>query len=133
MERRDFLMAQLEQMGKALAHASARLIGLVPADQLEIQKVGEELNGQLDFDVHELIGKSMDEIGSWFNDHELSFEIAESIADYLSNLYTAKSANGISALKTAKYLLVLADKETKSFSMERAKKMMEIDRELLDQ
>ncbi|MBL4705151.1 MAG: hypothetical protein JKY54_11555 [Flavobacteriales bacterium] len=133
MENRDFLMAQIEQVGKVLARAVSDAIGFkTPNDAaLGLEKINLELNRQLDCDIFELLKLKKDEKVLWLEKNNIPIENAEGIANYFSALYEAKTKNGISCLKAAKELLVIVDQQTKSFSMERAHKMMKIDRKLI--
>jgi hypothetical protein len=133
MENRDYLMAQIEQVGKTMAAAVSRILGSKNAFTEETStEVANQLIEQLDCDLFELLSLSKEDKIDWFKAHELAFENAEGVAYYFIGLFQMKAKNGISCLKAAKDLLVITDQQTKSFSMARAHKMMEIDQQLVN-
>jgi len=133
MENRDYLMAQIEQVGKAMAAAVSKILGsknaLIEETSAEVSK---QLIDQLDCDLFELLTLSKEDKIEWLKQNNIAFENAEDIAYYFIGLFEMKSKNGISCLKAAKDLLVITDQQTKSFSMARAHKMMEIDSQLVN-
>jgi len=133
MENRDYLMAQIEQVGKAMAAAVSKILGsknaLIEETSTEVSK---QLIDQLDCDLFELLTLSKEDKIEWLKQNNIAFENAEDIAYYFIGLFEMKSKNGISCLKAAKDLLVITDQQTKSFSMARAHKMMEIDSQLVN-
>ena len=132
MEYRDYLMDQVEQMGKVLAKIFSRFLGLKSegkvAEGIEISN--QQLKTELDIDIENLINLSVDELKKQINELKLTPSHIESLANYISEigiyhktLYQNKSKK---YFETAIRMLDIADEISNAVSFKRMEMKDEI-------
>ena len=130
MEQRDYLLRQIEIMTQVLVNLIRRLLGLKDIYEEEVQQTTDEvLKEQLDLSIDKIINTEIDEI------EELIFKrkgIHKSNIDLFAEilLINAKTKQNpeqkVNLLNKALRLLEWLDNTENTFSMERHKKMNEI-------
>lgn len=88
MERRDYLMAQIEEMGKALAKLVAGFLGWKrngdPARGLEI--TNEQFKAEVDLDIDFIFAADKPELEKYFSEKRLVDSHVELLSDYFKEV-----------------------------------------------
>lgn len=131
MEKRDYLMRQIEQLGQVLAQMLARLLGINQKsnDSFGLEELRQTYKNELDIDLEELIQIPENEIIAYLKNKDKFFENhLETIADILyataENYYKRDrmDENNILLRKTI-YILEYIHSSGKDFSIDRASKI----------
>ena len=88
MEQRNFLKAQMDQVGRALARIITEFFGLVPDDELEpaIAKTNESLMRELNLDLDQLIRLNPSERKEYLAERSLAPEHLTPLTNYMITL-----------------------------------------------
>ena len=132
MEKRDFLLNQIEQLGKVLAKILSDFLKLKSdgngAQGIEISN--ERFQSELDIDIEELLTLNSSELKSYLETRNLTDNHIEIISDYLFEvgkmeleIHDSKSKL---TLEKAYELLDLADDISKTTSFQRISKKNEL-------
>jgi hypothetical protein len=126
MEQRDYLMIQIEQLGKVLAAILSGFLGLKSKGQvsLGIEVTNERLQGELDIDMEKLLALNNMEVKAYLEKRKLRAEHIEGLSGYMKEIgmeETDKTKASI-WLKKAIVLLDIADEISKTLSIDRVNK-----------
>ncbi len=133
MEQRDYLMLQIEQLGKVLGKILNNFLGLKSAGKVEqgIETSYSQFKNELDINIEELISVSKDELKKYILERQLKEEHLEILSEYFKELGDSKmSINKSEAnlfLSKTIELLEIADEisETISFTRENEKTILQ--------
>jgi hypothetical protein len=131
MEKRDYLMRQIEQLGQVLAQMFARLIGIKQNSNasLALEELRQTYKNELDIDLEELIQIPENDIIPFFKNKDKYFENhLETIADILhvtaENYYkNDRLDEGNKLLRKSIYILEYIHSSVKDFSIDRVFKI----------
>jgi hypothetical protein len=132
MEYRDYLMDQVEQMGKVLAKIFSRFLGLKSEGKVAkgIEVSNQQLKTELDIDIDKLINLSVDELKKQINELKLTPSHLESLANYISEIgIYHKNSNQSKAKKyfeTSIKLLDISDEISNAVSLKRIEQKAKI-------
>jgi hypothetical protein len=132
MEYRDFLMDQIQQMGKVLAKIFSSFFGLKSEGKVAkgIEVSNQQLKTELDIDVENLINLSVDDLKKKINELKLTPSHIESLTKYISEIgiYHKNSDQNKSKkyFETAISLLDIADEISNTVSLRRMEMKDEI-------
>jgi len=138
MEKRDYLMHQIEQMGKVLAQVVATFLRLKSKGKVEegIVKCNEELQNELDIDMESLARLDKIALKDFFADRKFTPAHLETLSNYMEevgkSLDVQEPKRGIRFLKKAIQILELADEMTGTFSFERMQRIESLNKELAE-
>jgi len=132
MQQRDFLMRQIEQMSQALAALIRKLLGLKTENTEEEtqQSTNELLKDQLNTSIKELLSIPSEEIYEFIvKEKGLDESNLEVFADVLVLNAKVKSihADQVKLYKIALEVYQWIDNKSRTFSMERQNKILEIE------
>lgn len=128
MEKRDFLLNQIEQLGKVLAKILSDFLKLKSdgngAQGIEISN--ERFQSELDIDIDELLTLSSNELKSYLETRSLTDNHIEIISDYLFEIGKMEFENNEAkeklTLEKAYELLDVADDISRTTSFQRISK-----------
>lgn len=133
MLKRDFLLAQIEQISKVLSKILSDFLGLKSGGDMDqgIELMQEQLKAELDIDLEVLITLSKEEMKSYLLERKMANNHFEKLAEYLKEIGMRNSTNdrekANNYLKKALELIDLEDElyETMSFSRMKLRKEIE--------
>lgn len=134
MEQRDYLKAQIDQMGKALAKILSDLMGLKTKNEPQgaLNQVNQQLKTQVDLDLDKLLKFSADERQVFLESDTFNAANLEKLAKILEemgNLAAENRADYVSAyFKLALELLNSADEISKAISLERIQEKQNLEK-----
>ena len=138
MERRDYLMAQIEEMGRAMGRIIAGFLGLKkqgdPSRAIDISN--EQFTNELDLDIEFILHADKESLTDYFHDRMLVDRHVESLSDYFRavghSILERGQANYRVWITQARVLLDIADEISRTASFSRLAKKDELD-ELINQ
>ena len=126
MEQRDYLMVQIEQLGKVLATILSGFLGLKSKGQvsLGIEVTNERLQGELDIDMEKLVALNNMEVKEYLEKRKLRAEHIEGLSGYMKEIGMEENdkTKASICLKKAIVLLDIADEISKTLSIDRVNK-----------
>ena len=138
MEKRDYLMHQIEQMGKVLAQVVATFLRLKSKGKVDegIHICNEQLQNELDIDMESLARLDKIALKDFFADRKFTPAHLETLSNYMEevgkSLDVQEPKRGIRFLKKAIQILELADEMTGTFSFERMQRIESLNKELAE-
>lgn len=131
MEKRDYLMRQIEQLGQVLAQMLSRLLGIKQKSisSFALEELRQTYKNELDIDLEVLIHIPENEIIAFLNNKDKYFENhLDTIADILyvtaGNYYKNNLLDeGNKLLRKSIYILEYIHSSVKDFSMDRVSKI----------
>lgn len=138
MEKRDYLMHQIEQMGKVLAQVVATFLRLKSKGKVEegIHTSNEQLQTELDIDMESLAGLDKTALKDFFADRKFTSAHLKTFSNYMEevgkSIVVQQPERGIRFLKMAIQILELADEMTGTFSFERMQRIENLKKELAE-
>lgn len=134
MEQRDYLMVQIEQLGKVLAAILSGFLGLKSKGEvsLGIEITNERLQGELDIDIEKIAALNNMEVKAYLEKRKLRAEHIEGLSDYLKEIGIGETDKTKASLwlKKAIVLLDIADEISKTLSIDRVNKKRNIEKRL---
>ncbi len=119
MERRDFLLDQIEQLGKVLGKILEGFFNQKEPDKInEAAKTAEvQLKEQLDMDVNQMLNATESELANYVNQRNLKAEHIDVLANYFNTI--AINSSSLKHYQTALSLLNIADNIAKTTTFAR--------------
>lgn len=119
MERRDFLLDQIEQLGKVLGKILEGFFNQKEPDKInEAAKTAEvQLKEQLDIDVKRMLSATESELADIVHQRKLKAEHIDVLANYFNTI--AINSTSLIHYQTALSLLNIADNIAKTTTFER--------------
>jgi hypothetical protein len=119
MERRDFLLDQIEQLGKVLGKILEGFFNQKEPDKInEAAKTAEvQLKEQLDIDVKRMLSATESELANYVHQRKLKAEHLDVLANYFNTI--AVNSSSLIHYQTALSLLNIADNIAKTTTFER--------------
>lgn len=139
MEKRDYLLRQIQQMAQALTALIRKLTGIkdeYPEEQERLEQITNEmLRENFDFELNELMQIPIEEAGEWINKQKgIHVDNLELFAEIL--LLNAENHPDLNIkcnlLKMAICLLEYIDREGNIFSIERQSRIRKIKEEVAE-
>ncbi len=136
MEQRDFIKEQIEQLGRVLGKALSDLFKLKSSGQVSsgISAINDQLKGELDLDLDELLKKDKQVLKQNLIDRNLTSDHLETLSKYLEEVGRHKKdehpEGAHQYFKTALFLLDIADEISETLSFERMSRKTNIEKEL---
>jgi hypothetical protein len=138
MERRDYLMTQIQQLGRFLRILIERFIGKsAPADlETEMNQMNESFTEKCGFDISILSSPNFEELrNEILNRNAYNSENIELLADFMVTLINTSQQGPISLISRLKSnalkLYEFIEVSDKTYSIERRTKMEEVKRNLI--
>jgi predicted transcriptional regulator len=125
MERRDYLLFQIEQIGKVLRKMVAKLSGLDNDvdTSIRIKEINLELKSEIDIDIDSILSLNKTELKQHFETTNLASQNMEIIAEYIfvmAEKYIETNPNAAkNYFQSSLSILEIIDEITMSFSFER--------------
>ncbi len=138
MEKRDYLMYQIEQMGKVLAQVLSTFLGLKSKGEVDegIKKCNEQLQTELDIDIEFLLTRDKAALKSFFANTNFTDQHLEILASYLEEAGKSKAnydkESAASFLQKAMLILETADELSGTLSFERMQRIEKLKRQLVE-
>ena len=132
MERRDYLKDQIDQMGRVLGKILADFLGLKSQGMVNqgIEISNEQLIGELDLDVEELLSLNKSDMIEQLEAKNLTAEHLEILASYLHEVgeveFHHKNEHAKTYLNAALTLLDHLDEGSRTYSIERSNRRSNI-------
>lgn len=119
MERRDFLLDQIEQLGKVLGKILDGLFNQKEPDKINnaINTAELQLKEQLDMDVNQMLNATESELANYVHQRNLKAEHIDVLANYFNTI--AINSSSLKHYQTALSLLNIADNIAKTTTFER--------------
>lgn len=123
MEKRDLIQAEIEKLGFFLQRLLANFLNSNSLENTSevINLITKELKNELDFDLPLFVSLSSDEMKKYLSNFKFNDNHIEQLADLLAEMSTSNTY-----LTKALELLNLADEHSNSFSFERNRKKIKI-------
>lgn len=133
MERRDYILLQIEQMSKALAKILAKFFGIPKQDKTSetIQETSTSLKNEFGFDLEHMLKLDKDDILPYFQKLYFTFEHMEKIARYtkeIADIYKIKDPEkALDIYKKTMDLINVIRESTDSISFDHVNLHAEVD------
>ena len=138
MEKRDYIMDQIEQLGKVIAALISGFMGMKSRGKvaLGLDKTNHQMKEKLDIDVDLMMTLTEDQLYDYFEDRMLIQHHLDKLATYFMEVGVSKKEQYVSDAKRylikAKQLMNLAAGFTKTTSLKQLNTLKQIDRLLGD-
>lgn len=133
MEKRDYLVEQIEQLGRALGQMIAKLLNLKYEKQLSslaIEKASDSLKLNFDVNIDTIINSKEADLDIYLLNKKFNHENLEFIIDYLricaENIIVEDKNQALRILKRTLYLYKILDSKSNTCSFYRIGKEQEI-------
>lgn len=132
MEQKDFILREIEKTGQILIALRQMLFGGKDNPAINIEKQVDDAKGkllkELNFDLNKFLHLDNEETNSYLNSIEgFNNENIEQLADYISQIGFSKQFDeSIIYLKKALQLFELINLKSKTYSIDREKKIITI-------
>lgn len=132
MEQRDYLKAQIEQLGQALGRIVAEFLGSKSHGDVEqaVAITNESLKSELDLDVDLLVGRTTPDLLVYLTQRKLTGEPLAPLTDYLIALaehtMPTNPARAVALYRSVVQLYEVMDTTTNLYSLDRFEKEKKI-------